>query len=94
MKSKKKIIVLLVQIILILLFVFTYKQYVEFSLQPTEVYMYARNLDEGVKITERDLITTPLSQMTLQNNMILAGNKNEVLGKYTTVKAIKKYNCL
>lgn len=89
MKSKKKIIVLLVQIILILLFVFTYKQYVEFSLQPTEVYMYARNLDEGVKITERDLITTPLSQMTLQNNMILAGNKNEVLGKYTTVKAIK-----
>ena len=89
MRNKKKLIVLLIQIILILMFVFTYKQYVEFSLQPTEVYMYARNLDVGIKVTERDLITTPLSQMTLQNNMILAGNKNEVLGKYTTVKAIK-----
>lgn len=89
MKSKKKIIVLFLQIVLIIAFVFTYKQYVEFSLQPTEVYMYARNLDVGVKITERDLTVTPLSQMTLQNNMIMKGNKNEVVGKYTITKAIK-----
>jgi len=89
MKSKKKLIVLLLQIVLIIAFVFTYKQYVEFSLQPTEVYMYARNLDVGVKITERDLTATPLSQMTLQNNMIMVGNKNEVVGKYTITKAIK-----
>lgn len=89
MKSKKKLIVLFLQIVLIIAFVFTYKQYVEFSLQPTEVYMYARNLDVGVKVTERDLVSTPLSQMTLQNNMIMYGNKNEVIGKYTTVKAIK-----
>lgn len=89
MKSKKKLIVLALQIILIIAFVFTYKQYVEFSLEPTNVYMYARNLDEGVKITERDLTITPLSQMTLQNNMILEGNKNEVVGKYTITRAIK-----
>jgi pilus assembly protein CpaB len=89
MKSKKKIIVLFLQIVLIVAFVFVYRQYVEFNLQPTNVFGYARALDSGVKITERDLIQIPLSQMTLGSNMIRVENRNEVIGKYTTVKVVK-----
>jgi pilus assembly protein CpaB len=89
MKNKKKLIVLMLQIILIGAFVFTYKQYVEFSLQPTEVYGYARSLDGGMKITERDLIPVPLSQMTLNSNMVQVTDKNAVVGKYTRIPVVK-----
>ena len=89
MKNKKKIIVLFLQIVLIIGFVFIYRQYVDFNLQPTNVFGYARALDSGVKITERDLIHIPLSQMTLSSDMIRTENKNEVVGKYTTVNVVK-----
>jgi pilus assembly protein CpaB len=79
----------MLQIILIGAFVFTYKQYVEFSLQPTEVYGYARSLDGGMKITERDLIPVPLSQMTLNSNMVQVTDKNAVVGKYTRIPVVK-----
>lgn len=89
MKNKKKIIVLALQIILIIGFVFVYRQYVDFNLQPTNVFGYARALDSGVKITERDLVEIPLSQMTLNSSMIRTENKNEVIGKYTTLKVVR-----
>lgn len=89
MRNKKKLIVLFLQLVLIAAFVFTYKQYVDFSLEPTKVYGYARNLEEGVKITERDLVAISLSQMTLNSNMIEITNKNEVIGKYTTMPVLK-----
>lgn len=89
MKNKKKLIVLFLQIILIAAFVFTYKQYVEFSLQPTEVYGYARGLDAGIKITERDLVAIPLSQMTLNSNMVTINDKNSVIGKYTRIPVVQ-----
>lgn len=88
MKNKKKLVVLLLQIVLIVVFIFTYKQYVEFSLQPTEVFGYARTLDSGIKITERDLVPISLSQMTLTNDMVLVTDKASVIGKYTTLKVI------
>jgi|GEM_PF-2529743 len=88
MKNKKKLIVLFLQILLIGAFVFTYKQYVEFSLQPTEVYGYARSLDVGIKITERDLVPIPLSQMTLNLDMIQVTDKNAIVGKYTRIPVV------
>lgn len=66
----------------------TYKSYVDFSLQPVQVYAYVNNMEEGTKITQRDLALVSVSQMTLNANMITSENINNIVGKYTTIPIV------
>lgn len=72
-----------------IVFVMGYKTYVDFSLQPVTVYGYAADLEEGTKITKRDLLTIPVSQMTLNANMITEDRVNDVVGKYAKISVVK-----
>lgn len=88
MKNKKKLIILALQIIISIIFVMGYKTYVDFSLQPVTVIGFASDLEAGTKITQRDLLSIPVSQMTLNGNMITLDNINSIVGKYTKMDVI------
>lgn len=88
MKNKKKLIILFAQIITVIVFVMIYKSYVDFSLQPVQVYAYVNNMEEGTKVTQRDLALVSVSQMTLNANMITSENINSIVGKYTTMPIV------
>lgn len=91
MKNKKKIIVTVIQIFLILLFAFVYKQYVSFSLQPTYVLGYSSAFDKsGHKVKEADLVKIPMSQSTVSSSMFTVNELNQVVGKYTKIPVVGK----
>lgn len=88
MKNKKKLIVVALQIILCIVFIMGYKTYVDFSLQPVTVFGYANNLEAGTRITQRDLVTIDVSQMTLNANMITSDRINDIVGKYAKMDVV------
>lgn len=88
MKTKRKLIVIALQIILVIVFVMGYKTYVDFSLQPVTVFGYSSDLEAGTKITQRDLIKISVSQMTLNPNMITEEHLDQLVGKYTKMDVV------
>jgi len=86
MKNKKKLVIVLIQIVVMLVFVFSYKAYNDNNVKPLYVIGYNRNIEAGVKITVKDLEKVPISQMTYNSKMVKATEQNKIVGKYTTTK--------
>lgn len=86
MKNKKKIVIALIQIVIMIVFVFSYKAYNDNSVKPVYVISYNRNIEPGVKITQQDLQKVPVSQATLNGNMFQATELSKIVGTYTNTK--------
>lgn len=93
MKKRIKTIILIAQIFAIVIFILSYKSYINETVKPIQVYSFARTIGEGVKITEKDLIKSEVSKNSYTPNMILLSELDSVLGKYTTTKVFKDTNC-
>lgn len=89
MKKNKKLIIILIQIFTMFVFVLSYKAYNDNNVKPVYVIGFVRNIEAGVKITIKDLEKVPISQMTYSQQMLLANQQNEIVGKYTTTKVYK-----
>lgn len=93
MKNKKKVVVLLIQIFVIIIFILTYKSYTDTIVKPIEVYMFARNMEAGTKITEKDIVIGTVSSTSYNPSMILASDIGSIIGRYTTTKVFKSNYC-
>lgn len=89
MKNRKKLIITILQIVAVIVFALSYKMYNDNNVRPVQVYGFGRTMDAGVKITEKDLIRVPVSQMTYNKNMIMATEANAIIGRYTTTKVFE-----
>lgn len=93
MKNKKKIVVLVVQLLALIVFIFSYKSYTDAIVKPIKVYSYARSMSEGVKITEKDLVETNVATNTYKQNMVLTSDISSIVGRYTTTKVFAGNIC-
>ena len=93
MKNRKKMIVLLVQLLALCAFVLFYKNYTDSVIKPIKVYKFARTIPEGTKIEQSDLILAEAAVNTYSDNMILQSNINSIIGKYTTTKVFENTFC-
>lgn len=93
MKNKKKIVILLIQLFAIVLFVISYKSYTDTIMKPIEVFMFSRNIEEGTKITEKDIVIGTVSSTNYNSSMILSSDASSIIGRYTTTKVFSSNYC-
>ena len=93
MKNKKKLTILVIQLFVLIVFVFSYKSYTDTVVKPISVFMFANDLQEGAKIEEKDLVLTEVAANTYRKNMILASDASSIIGKYTTSRCFKDTIC-
>lgn len=93
MKNKKKMTVLVIQLIALILFVFSYKSYTDSVVKPIKVYQFARTISEGTEISQKDLVVTEVAANTYSDNMILQSDISSIIGKYTTTKVYADTLC-
>lgn len=84
MRNKKKLIILVVQILAVIIFVMSYKSYTDTVMKPIKVYMWAREIKENVQIKETDVVVGEVSSTDYTANMILASDSKAIIGSYTT----------
>lgn len=84
MRNKKKLIILIVQILTVIIFVMSYKSYTDTVMKPIKVYMWAREIKENVQIKETDIVVGEVSSTDYTANMILASDSKSIIGSYTT----------
>lgn len=93
MKNKKKMTVLVIQLLALILFVFSYKSYTDSVVKPVKVYQFSRTISEGTEISQKDLILTEVAANTYSKNMILQSDISSIIGKYTTTKVYANTIC-
>ena len=86
MRNKKKLIILIVQIIAVIIFVMSYKSYTDTVMKPIRVYKWAREIGDNVQIKETDVIIGEVSSTNYSANMILASDSKSIIGSYTTTR--------
>ena len=93
MKNKKKTIVLMIQLLVLIIFVLSYKSYTDSILKPVKVWKFARNIDEKVKITDKDIYEGEIAANSYTDNMILVSDTGSIVGRYTTTNVVADTYC-
>ena len=93
MKNNKKMVILVIQLVALVLFIISYKNYTDSIVKPISVYQFSRTIPEGTKIQASDLALAEVATNTYKSNMILSTDISSVVGKYTTTKVYKDTLC-
>lgn len=93
MKNKKKMVILVIELLALIVFVLSYKSYSDSVVKPIKVYQFARTINEGTEIKQQDLKLVEVAANTYSDNMILQSDISSIVGKYTTAKVYEGTLC-
>lgn len=86
--KKKKIVILILQMILILISVFAFNRYTREQIKPVEAYIYSGDINDLSKIlTEDDIKSVTIPKSAITTNFAL--NKEDILNKCVDSKVKK-----
>lgn len=82
MKNKRRTITFVIEIIALFAFVFIFIKFSSDKIRPDQIFAYSRNMTQGEKIEESDLISIPISNVTRTTDMVLISDYADIVGKY------------